>query len=70
MELPMKTDHSIIKGTAELTEREQQVLTLIETGRTRKEVAFDLGIAHSTVRVLLGRAVRKLHHSGEVRRAL
>ena len=43
-----------------LSPRERQILTLIIDGRTRKEVAYDLEIAHSTVRVLYSRAMKKL----------
>jgi DNA-binding CsgD family transcriptional regulator len=43
-----------------LTIRERQVVALLAEGRTRKEVAYTLGIAHSTVRVLYSRAVKKV----------
>jgi DNA-binding CsgD family transcriptional regulator len=43
-----------------LSPREREVVKLIISGKTRKEVAFDLGVADSTVRVLYARAVRKL----------
>jgi|SRR5450432_12119 DNA-binding NarL/FixJ family response regulator len=43
-----------------LSPREQQILTLIIDGKTRKEVAYDLEIAHSTVRVIYSRAMKKL----------
>ena len=43
-----------------LSPRERQILTLIIDGKTRKEVAYDLAIAHSTVRVLYSRAMKKL----------
>jgi DNA-binding NarL/FixJ family response regulator len=43
-----------------LSPRERQILTLIIEGRTRKEVAYDLEIAHSTVRVIYSRAMKKL----------
>lgn len=42
----------------ELTKREQ-VLALARRGRTNKEIGYDLGIAHSTVRVLMGRICEK-----------
>jgi DNA-binding CsgD family transcriptional regulator len=44
---------------APLTTRETQVVSLAERGRSNKEIAYELGLAHSTVRVLLGRAVAK-----------
>jgi DNA-binding NarL/FixJ family response regulator len=43
-----------------LSPRERQILDLITTGRTPKEVAFDLGLSDVTVRVLYARAMRKL----------
>jgi hypothetical protein len=43
-----------------LTPRERQILECVLGGRTRKEVAFDLGIATPTVRVLYSRAMKKL----------
>jgi len=43
-----------------LSPRERQILTLIIDGKSRKEVAYDLAIAHSTVRVIYSRAMKKL----------
>jgi DNA-binding CsgD family transcriptional regulator len=43
-----------------LSEREQQVASLAALGRTNKVIAYELGIADSTVRVLLGRACARL----------
>jgi DNA-binding NarL/FixJ family response regulator len=43
-----------------LSPRERQILSLIIDGKTRKEVAYDLEIAHSTVRVIYSRAMKKL----------
>jgi two-component system response regulator FixJ len=43
-----------------LTDRERQVVAGIVSGKTGKEVAFDLGIAHATVRVLLARGYARL----------
>ena len=43
-----------------LTQRERQVMTLLLLGRTPKLAAYELGIAHSTVRVLVSRALGKL----------
>jgi DNA-binding NarL/FixJ family response regulator len=48
------------RGDRPLTTREQQILTLIIEGKTPKEVAYDLSIAHSTVRVIYSRAMKKL----------
>jgi DNA-binding CsgD family transcriptional regulator len=43
-----------------LSPRERQILTLIIEGKRPKEVAYDLAIAHSTVRVIYSRAMKKL----------
>jgi DNA-binding CsgD family transcriptional regulator len=46
--------------TTALSEREHQVVTHAHLGRSNKEIAYELGLAHSTVRVLLHRAAAKL----------
>ena len=43
-----------------LSARERQVVALVAMGQSNKLVAYELGIAASTVSVLLGRACRKL----------
>jgi DNA-binding NarL/FixJ family response regulator len=43
-----------------LSPREREIVTLVNAGKTRKEVAYDLGVTHSTVRVLYSRAMKKL----------
>ena len=43
-----------------LSQRERQALEHIGRGYTQKEAAFEMGIAASTLRVLLFRASRKL----------
>jgi DNA-binding CsgD family transcriptional regulator len=45
---------------AAVSPREREVLARAALGRSNKEIAYDLGIAHSTVRVLLVRAARRL----------
>ena len=47
-------------GLELLTERELEVVAALATGRSTKEVAFALGIADATVRVLVARARTKL----------
>jgi DNA-binding CsgD family transcriptional regulator len=43
-----------------LTEREQEVVALAAMGHHNKLIAYNLGISHSTVRVLMARAAGKL----------
>ena len=49
-----------VLAPATLSSRERQVLPSAALGRTNKEIAYELGLAHSTVRVLLFRAAAKL----------
>jgi DNA-binding CsgD family transcriptional regulator len=46
-----------------LSEREQHVLTQASLGHSNKEIAYELGLSHATVRVLFHRAARKLRTS-------
>jgi DNA-binding NarL/FixJ family response regulator len=50
-----------------LSPREQQVVDLATGGRSQKEIAFELGLADATVRVLHARAMKKLGRSGQAR---
>lgn len=43
-----------------LSERELQIMRQVQAGHTDKEIAYELGLAVSTVRVLVHRATRKL----------
>ena len=47
-----------------LTKREQQVVSVLLQGHSNKEIAYELGLAAATVRVLMVRAARKLGASG------
>ncbi|MEO6097231.1 MAG: helix-turn-helix transcriptional regulator [Fibrobacteria bacterium] len=47
-------------GIESLSPRERQVSALAELGRSNKVIAYELGLGHSTVRVLLARAASKL----------
>jgi DNA-binding CsgD family transcriptional regulator len=47
-------------GPDMLTPRERQVLSLLAMGHDYKLIAYELGVSHSTVRVLLARARAKL----------
>ena len=44
----------------DLTQREREVVALAAAGRSNKCIAYELEMAHSTVRVLCHRAMRKL----------
>jgi DNA-binding NarL/FixJ family response regulator len=73
----MNSDHFVMadptipverpRGTFErLTSREREVVTRALRGSANKVIAYDLGLAHSTVRVLMARAASKLGaHSRE-----
>lgn len=50
-------DHS---AQLTLSTREAQVAALARLGRSNKEIAYELGLSASTVRVLMARATRKL----------
>lgn len=52
-----------------LSPRERQVLDAVLSGSTHKEVAFDLGVAAATVRVLYARAMKKLGRARAARRS-
>jgi DNA-binding CsgD family transcriptional regulator len=47
-------------GPKELSVREQQVAALAALGRSNKLIAYELGLAHATVRVLIARAAKKV----------
>ncbi len=47
-------------GPTALSSRERQVLALAGQGHSQKLIAYELGLSHSTVRVLLSRAYQKL----------
>jgi len=51
----------IAQGPASLAPRERQVLALVATGASNKLIAYELGISDSTVRVLIARAMTRLH---------
>ena len=43
-----------------LTPREREILDAVLAGKTHKEIAFELGLSDSTVRVLYARAMKRL----------
>jgi len=47
------------EGQRGLTPRERDVVAQVLRGSSNKEIAYDLGIAHATVRVLLHRVMAK-----------
>jgi DNA-binding NarL/FixJ family response regulator len=47
-------------GSALLTARERQIMGFARLGHDNKLIAYELGISHSTVRVLIARAAKKL----------
>lgn len=53
------SDASLSNGPPHLTERELQVLELILTARSNREIAQELGIEESTVQAHVGRLMRK-----------
>ncbi|MEM0895376.1 MAG: response regulator transcription factor [Verrucomicrobiota bacterium] len=48
------------EGRESLSQREHEILTLIVRGRSNKEIASDLGIAETTVKVHVSNVLRKL----------
>jgi DNA-binding NarL/FixJ family response regulator len=53
------SDASLTNTPPRLTERERQVLDLILTARSNREIARELGIEENTVQVHVGRLLRK-----------
>jgi DNA-binding NarL/FixJ family response regulator len=53
------SDTSLTSGTPHLTGRERQVLDLILTARSNREIAEQLGIEERTVKAHVGRLMRK-----------
>ena len=57
---PVRSRRAALPPASEhLSPRERQVVTLLHTGLTRKEVAYELGLNDSTVRVHLWHAHKK-----------
>jgi two-component system, LuxR family, response regulator FixJ len=49
-----------VRGFAQLTDREREVLTLITNGKSNKKAADELGISHRTIEVHRSRVMQKL----------
>jgi DNA-binding CsgD family transcriptional regulator len=55
----LRQPNATARGAESLTESERRVVELAAYGLSPKESAYELGVSHSTVRVLLMRAARK-----------
>jgi DNA-binding CsgD family transcriptional regulator len=55
-----REDRSAARASESLTAREREVVARVAAGQSTKEVAYELGIADVTVRVLLSRAAARL----------
>jgi len=53
--------HEELSQVIALPQREREVVVAAAAGRSNKLIAYELGIAHSTVRVLLARAAQRFH---------
>jgi FixJ family two-component response regulator len=60
-----------LERMATLTPRERQVLREVARGRLNKQIAFDLGISETTVKLHRGNVMRKMQAAsvGEIIRA-
>jgi DNA-binding NarL/FixJ family response regulator len=56
-------------GTAELTEREREILELIAAGRSNKQIAWRLSLSEHTIKSYLTRVYRKLGVKGRAEAA-
>ena len=54
----------------DLTDREQQILELLATGRSNKEIARELGLSEKTVKHYMTNILQKLHVRNRVEAAL
>lgn len=59
-----RRNDAAVAGFADLTERERQVVAYAAIGHDNKVIAYELGLADSTVRVLLHRAAAKVGVKG------
>ena len=51
---------AVIPDSVAFSEREREIIDLVKLGRSNKEIAYELGIAHATVGTLQRRAKAKL----------
>jgi DNA-binding NarL/FixJ family response regulator len=64
------SDSSLTDAPPQLTSREKQVIELILTARSNREIARDLGIASRTVSSHVGRLMRKTNTGNRIELAL
>ena len=62
--ITVQRNESVAPGAVGLSQREEQILGYAALGHSNKLIAYELGLAHSTVRVLLARAAGKLGARG------
>lgn len=55
-----RENQALAPGMDVLTERERQVVASAALGRSNKEIAYEIGVADATVRVLMSRACTRL----------
>ena len=48
-------------GVKTLTNRQSQVLDLIAQGKSNKQIAYDMGVSESTVKLHINALLRSLH---------
>jgi DNA-binding CsgD family transcriptional regulator len=53
-------NRAVVPVNRKLSSREQEILAYAAIGRDNKEIAYELGLSQSTVRVLMARAAKKL----------
>lgn len=58
------------RGAANLTAQENRVLDQIRQGRSNREIARELGIAESTVKIHVKRVLKKIHVSSRTQAAI
>ncbi len=63
-------DHNRVHIADQLTPRELEIVTLIASGQTNKEIADQLSIAEVTVRTHVSNILGKLHLVNRVQAAL
>ena len=57
---PMANEHPVNLRRDLLTKREQEILSLLNKGLTRKEISLELGISYNTVKAHIGHIYEKL----------